>query len=281
MIFKTVLGNVSDTKNKFDLIADKQILRDQGLKNIWIRLPGLARALLDPAGGFPAATVIHVGYPNPMMRKGREASVCVAHHIDGEDYYQITDRTGFLGLFFWVTGFRGTHEEYIALHNDFVVPLTGSVKESSVAVARQLEDIGVDGFGLRQASLAVACSAGTVGEAQSSIPDSADALRKKSLAPECNKYWVGKVGFDKFLPGRWQFSLARNETEDLLQLPGFVANGFCLKGTNVRGRWFNVLGDSLKYVGSYHGSMHPNIFGQLFLANRTWVAIPPAIFSSL
>jgi hypothetical protein len=129
---------------------------------------------------------------------------------------------------------------------------------------------------------------------------SSDALRIKYQSDECKQLnlRLGKTGFSNFKPfdemnAKWRFSMARNESggksdKAYTQSEGFVTNGFCLNNSyhGVKGRWFNVLGDALTHLsgtgdlikgladGGYAGTAHPNIYGQLFLAQRAWLAIP-------
>lgn len=98
----------------------------------------------------------------------------------------------------------------------------------------------------------------------------------------------GFESFDFFKESKWRFSLARNEAQDHSQLRGFIFNGFCINDVKkgVQGRWFNVMGDALTSqsiaadflfgyaTGGIRGTAHPNIYGQLFLAQRAWLAIP-------
>jgi hypothetical protein len=145
------------------------------------------------------------------------------------------------------------------------------------------------GFGLRQAMIATSCA---LKHNRRDRLENSEGLQAMYADPLCNSFKKGNVGFDDFSEftddNKWRFSLARNELTSNKQLPNFVVNGFCLNDSRkgVQGRWFNVLGDALTSMsstgdiffgtaaGAYTGTAHPNIYGQLFLAERAWVAIP-------
>jgi len=266
MIIKAVIGHANKRgTHKYDLKKGSEDLRDKGLDNVWNRFPKFANTLLNADTGFKHATIVHVGYPNPLMRDGENQKLCL------EDL-QLTDG-GILGGVTKIFKRSMSQNEYIALRDDFVVPLTGSVSESSKDLI-EWEAKGVNQFGLRQVDIAIACSVNGKEKNQIITPDDPKKLKDIALDPKCDPYWKNSVGFNKFPEGRWKFSLARNEDKTSSQNPGFVVNGFCLEKTTVEGRWFNVNRDTQKYLNTSSGIMHPNIYGQLYLSNRAWVAIP-------
>lgn len=273
MILNTVLTTTNQPRTT-DLNLHSIKLRGIGLANVWARFPLLAQAMLDKQRGFPIATIIHVGYPNPLKAQG-ELGYCPAKELGGEEYANIMSETGVVSRIASLFKRRGTQREYIALSDDFVTPLTGSTAEDPA----KAEDKGVDRFGLRQIDIALTCIAGQPGGVGPSIPVSAGALRTLSRSAQCLPYWQNSTGFNTFDLGRWRYSLSRNVKDDI-PMEGFIVHGFCNKAAGVSGRWFNVLGDSQKYLGNFSGAIHPNIYGQLFLANRAWVAIPHALRDS-
>ena len=48
------------------------------------------------------------------------------------------------------------------------------------------------------------------------------------------------------------------------------SNGFCERGIGPSGRWFNTLDDSFKTQNTFHGTAHPNLYGQLFIASKVY-----------
>jgi len=297
-------NNPKYSKNKKHDLAPEFI--QKALKKrtqVWENYPILVSKLTNPYTGFPDATFVHTGYPNPLMRDGKEKRFCLADEDKSkEEFFQISEQTGLVGntVDFLINRakLKASQDEYIALHNDYLMPLTGSVKclaklddpEKKECKANLHHD-----FGLRPAMIAASCA---LNKNRRDLLENSDGLQAMYDDPICNYLKDGKVGFDKFdafmdngKNSKWRFSLARNESgtkDGIQQLDGFVVNGFCIGNSKVgvQGRWFNVLGDALVSMSStgdmlfgiatsaYTGTAHPNIYGQLFLAQRSWVAIP-------
>lgn len=281
MIFDGVLFKTNFRKT-LNLKNNRRQKSIKGLAKIWEHFPNLVNNLVDEVNGFPSATFIHVGYPNPMMRNGIKGEVCFQDKFEGIRYKQITDLDGYgSGIVdhvahkaLKISGRNISQKEYIGLRDDFVIPLTGSVVNTSAEAVKILQSKKVDQFGIRQIDIGVACILNDTSLGKKKIPPvDSELLKAKLLSEECETYW-GKTGFDNFPNGKWKFSLARNENVDGSQLEGFVTHGFCLPTNDLNGRWFNIIGDALNYAHSAHGGMHPNLYGQLYLANRTWLAIP-------
>lgn len=265
MIKNTELWHITRGRNSNELDDRRLKMRDEGLKFIWERFPSLADTLLDPIKGFDKATIIHVNYPNPLFKNGAEGEICK----DGRQPI-------------WnFPGINMTQREYTALRDDLIMPLTGHVGKSPMDV----EDYQL---GLRQIDIAISCFVNS-NSSQNKISEmTPKEIKSFALKANCEKYWKDGIGFNTFDTGRWRYSMARNEIkqpiiqspsfkEKMIQLPGFVVNGICLDTTDVKGRWFNISSDTRESDGSFHGIFHPNIYGQLFLANRAWLAIPEEI----
>jgi hypothetical protein len=124
------------SKTNIDLTDAFKKTASNARKVVWYSLPQLALKLTDDADGFPNATFVHTGYPNPLMRNGAEGKFCFAD-TDGknEEYFQISEQDGLIGNFLDSIinrlRLKGAQNEYIALHDDFIMPLTGSVADLS------------------------------------------------------------------------------------------------------------------------------------------------------
>ena len=281
----------------FDLAAPYVEKAKKAREKVWGNYPILAAKLTNSYSGFPNATIVQTGYPNPLMRDGKNGKFCFDEKDNkNETYFQISEQKGIVGNFVDSilnnARFKGSQNEYIALHDDFLKLLTGNVScLANLPGSPYKETCTKDKahkFGLRQAMIATSCA---LKHNRRDRLENSEGLQAMYADPLCNNLKIGNVGFDDFSEftdeNKWRFSLARNELTSNKQLPNFVVNGFCLNDTHkgVQGRWFNVLGDAFTnlsstgdilgfFAGAHTGTAHPNIYGQLFLAERAWVAIP-------
>ncbi len=267
-------------------------------KIFWESYPLLVSKLTGKYTGFADATFVQTGYPNPLMRDGANSKFCFEDGSAKDDpSFQITEQQGILGntIDFFFNRFqkKGTQLEYIALHEDFLIPMTGSVKclakfTDEEAVKKGCINDEPHNYGLRPAMIAASCALkhGVRASLESAV--GLQAMYQDERCKDLKKGDSGFESFDFFKESKWRFSLARNEAQDHSQLRGFIFNGFCINDVKkgVQGRWFNVMGDALTSqsiaadflfgyaTGGIRGTAHPNIYGQLFLAQRAWLAIP-------
>ena len=285
---------VTGEEKPFDLARPYVKKAKKAREKVWENYPIMTN-ILTSTHGFPEATFVITGYPNSLMRDGKNSSFCFADKDSkNEEYFQISEQKGFIGnLVDSVINrarLKGVQNEYIALHNDFLVPLTGTVIDNKF-IKNNKDTV----YGWREANVAASCA---LQDGNRDALKDPTMFRAKYESDSCKNFRDGKHGFENFdiedKPNiKWRFSLARNETgkdltQGISQMKDFVVNGFCLndKYKGVQGRWFNVLGDALTSMSStgdiffgtatsaYTGTAHPNIYGQLFLAERAWVAIP-------
>ena len=295
MLLTDIVKSEVNGRSSIDLAEKYKKVASNTRKVAWYGLSQLALQLTDTDKGFPNAVIVQTGYPNPLMRDGAKGQFCFADtDMLNAEYFQISEQDGFLGnLIDSIINrlrLKGSQNEYIALHNDFIRPLTGTVADLSWIEKNKEHD-----YSFREASIGISCALATNDR---NALTSSKKLHAKFVSDGCNRFRDGKHGFTSFdikdVPNiNWRFALARNETgkeskKAHTQIEGFVTNGFCHGNSfnGVKGRWFNVLGDALTNLsstgdiikgiadGGYAGIAHPNIYGQLFLAERTWVAIP-------
>jgi hypothetical protein len=69
---------------------------------------------------------------------------------------------------------------------------------------------------------------------------------------------------------RWFSVPMRKGLVNHSQVSGYQPHGFCLPGEDVAARWFLTVDDSEADIGGISGSIHPNIFGQLYYTQKVF-----------
>ncbi|CAK0744758.1 hypothetical protein CCP4SC76_1550019 [Gammaproteobacteria bacterium] len=253
-------------KEKGIRIKYKEDVRKR-LESLWNTFSELADSLLATASGFPKSHIVYAIYPDPLMRDGKEGKFCGTREDGlGNNFLGLLGGTGIIQYIFDIFGKRESSQEIVDIRDDFVMWLTGSVALKP-NVSMEWEHLGLRGMNIGiQCALDRNIWPFPVGE----------DLRKLALDSACEYLW-GSNGFGQFTQkNNWRFVLLRNEDKNNIQLPGYVTNGYCKPENDVTGRWFRVTGDALK-TSDLHGTLHPNIYGQLYYVNRVLPAVRSAL----
>lgn len=69
---------------------------------------------------------------------------------------------------------------------------------------------------------------------------------------------------------KWITIPLRRGLKNYDQANGFQTRGYCVPGNDISGRWFLTIDDSEEHIGGLSGSVHPNIFGQLYYTSKVF-----------
>ena len=157
-----------------------------------------------------------------------------------------------------------TNKETVAIHDNFYLRFTG--KNKGDLVLSNNEDYG----GL----LALGRKLSETHKGFWHVVPLNANFREPGEGSSVDKVLNGNNPYNKNRLIRDGVALRDVNEQEVDQAPCFRPKGFCVPGSDAQGRWFINLEDSLDRMGAIYGTMHPNIYGQLYYVSKVYPRLP-------